>query len=310
MVSVTSEPLPPADAPPPRPARGTLARVLSEPLLHFLLLGAAMFAVERWAGERPARATARPVVRVTDADVKWLRETWTRQWLREPTDDEMRRLVTEHLQEQLLAREAREMGLDEDDVYVRRRLAQKVDFVLADTSRLAEPTDAELRALHAARPAWFSGASRTTFTHVFFTDAHRAEAVAARERLEAGGSPFDLGDPILVDAEQREVTREDVAAQFGAAFADALAALPVGRWQGPVESGYGLHVVKVAARAEGRPVPFEEARPRVVERWHDARQRDDRARFFARLREKYDVVLDDAARPWIAAPGEGEGGGP
>ncbi|MBL9088238.1 MAG: peptidyl-prolyl cis-trans isomerase [Planctomycetia bacterium] len=276
---------------------------MREPLLHFLLLGAALFAVYGWAGGGAARDVRRPEVRVVEADVTWLRETWTRQWLREPTDDEMRRLVTEHLQEQLLAREAREMGLDEDDVYVRRRLAQKVDFVLADTSRLAEPTDDELRAFHAARAAWFSGATRTTFTHVFFTDAHRAEAVAARARLEAGGNPFDLGDPILVDAEQREVTREDVAAQFGAAFAAALAALPVGGWHGPIESGYGLHVVRVASRSEGAVLPFEEARARVAERWRDERQRDDRERFFARLLQKYDVVLDAAARPWVDLSG-------
>lgn len=295
-----------ANPPPPSSvssAGGGPGALLREPLLHFLLLGAALFGVYGWAGPRTTGEARRSEVRVGDADVTWLRQTWTRQWLREPTDDEMRRLVTEHLQELLLAREAREMGLDEDDVYVRRRLAQKVDFVLADTSRLAEPTDDELRAFHAAHPAWFSGASRTTFTHVFFTLAHRAEAVAARARLEAGGAPFDLGDPILVDAEQRDVTREDVAAQFGAAFADALAALPVGRWEGPVESGYGLHVVRVAARDEGAPVPFQTARPRVAERWRDERQRDDRARFFARLLEKYDVVLDPTARTWVDLAG-------
>lgn len=307
---MTAAPPPPAVPASPAGAGGWAGRLVREPLLHFLLLGAALFGLYAWAGPSAARDARREEIRVTEADVKWLKETWTRQWLREPTDDEMRRLVTEHLQELLLAREAREMGLDQDDVYVRRRLAQKVDFVLADTSRLADPTEAELRAFHAAHAAWFTGAMRTTFTHVFFTDAHRAEAVAARARLEAGGTPFDLGDPILVDAEQREVTREDVAAQFGAAFAEALATLPVGRWAGPVESGYGLHVVKVASRSEGAAAPFDDVRVRVADRWRDERQRDDKARFFARLLAKYDVVLDATARPWVTLPGTGAGGGP
>jgi hypothetical protein len=260
---------------------------------------------------RPVGGSARRPpreIRVTEADVKWLKETWTRRAAR--ADRRRDAAARDRAPAGLLAREAREMGLDQDGDVRAAAGSRRRWTSCSRTRRGSRTTEAELRAFHAAHAAWFTGATRTTFTHVFFTDAHRAEAVAARARLEAGGTPFDLGDPILVDAEQREVTREDVAAQFGAAFAEALATLPVGRWAGPVESGYGLHVVKVASRSEGAAAPFDDVRVRVADRWRDERQRDDKARFFARLLAKYDVVLDATARPWVTLPGTGAGGGP
>ena len=131
-------------------------------------------------------------VRVGENDVKWLKETWARQWQREPTREELHGLVIDFLKEELLAREAREMGLDENDTIVRRRLAQKVEFV-QDTARLAEPTEDDLRRFYAAHPERFSEEARVSFTHVYFSRDHPQEAAAARARLRPTRTPGNGG---------------------------------------------------------------------------------------------------------------------
>ena len=170
-----------------------MKRLLKEPLLHFLLFGALLFGAYAWMNR--GAGDVRPVrqVRVGENDVKWLKETWARQWQREPTREELRGLVMDFLKEELLAREAREMGLDENDTIVRRRLAQKVEFLVQDTARLAEPTEDDLRRFYAAHPERFSEEARVSFTHVYFSRDHPQEVAAARARLEANANPLEMG---------------------------------------------------------------------------------------------------------------------
>ena len=126
-------------------------RLLKEPLLHFRRAGrtdvCGLFRLrDRSAGSQP-----QPVIRMTAADAEWLKAMWTRQWRRPPTDEELTGLVADHLKEEVLAREARALELDVGDTIVRRRLAQKMAFLLDDTIRTTEPPEAELRALYETR---------------------------------------------------------------------------------------------------------------------------------------------------------------
>src|SRR5512137_1593075 len=140
-----------------------MQKVLKEPLLHFLVIGAVLFAAYAWRNRGAQSDAGGRQVRISEGDVKWLKETWAKQWQREPNREELRGLVTEFLKEELLAREAREMGLDQNDVYVRRRLAQKVEFMVQDTSRLVEPTENDLRRFYAGNPERFSEPVRVSF---------------------------------------------------------------------------------------------------------------------------------------------------
>ena len=142
-------------------------RLLKEPLLHFVMLGGLMFAAYSAFG------TARQeppdtVIRITAADADWLKEMWTRQWRRPPTDEELTGLVADQLKEEVLAREARALELDVGDTIVRRRLAQKMAFMLDDTLRVTQPTNAELRVLYDAHPDLVRTPARVSFTQVFF----------------------------------------------------------------------------------------------------------------------------------------------
>ena len=121
-------------------------------------------------------ADAPRTVRISVAEVNWLKETWARQWQRPPTEEELRGLVTDYLKETLLAREAAEMGLDENDTVIRRRLAQKMEFLVQDTARLAEPGDGST-ALDstAANQARYQAPARVSFSQLFFRNQADAQ---------------------------------------------------------------------------------------------------------------------------------------
>ena len=273
-------------------------KILREPLLHFVVAGALLFAAYSWL-RRGEKGDAPVAVRITANEVAWLRETWSRQWQREPTQDELRGLVTDFLKEELLAREARAMRLDENDTIVRRRLAQKVAFLVEDTARLAEPTEQDLRRFYDAHPEHFQAEARVSFTHVFFRDGKDAEAKAALAELARGADAAALGDRLLIDAELRDADAQSVAAQFGADFAKSVLTLKPGAWSGPVVSGYGLHLVRVAEHTPGRLRDFAEVKARVLERWRDGQQRESSARYFAGLLKKYGVAVDQDLKPLI-----------
>jgi hypothetical protein len=316
-----------------------LQTALKEPLLHFLLIGALLFGAYAWQNRGIPGQTKPRQVRVSESDVVWLKETWAKQWQRDPTRDELRGLVTEFLKEELLAREAREMGLDQNDAYVRRRLAQKVEFLVQDTSRLVEPTEHDLRRFHAAHPERFSEPARVSFTHLYFSREKRqdaaADARAALAELSRSGAekvppspgaegrgegepstnprpsfpnprPSQLGDRLLLGSEFSDVDPQAVAGQFGAKFADALFALAPGAWRGPIESGYGLHLVRVSALMPARPRAFAEVRAQVLDRWRDQQQREDNEKYFANLLRKYAVVVDESVKPLVGVLGEKE----
>lgn len=300
-------------------------RLVKEPLVHFLLAGALLFGAYGWLN-RDASGTAGNAprqVRITASEVAWLQETWARQWQREPTREELRGLVTEFLKEELLAREARAMGLDQDDIIVRRRLAQKMEFLVQDTSRLIEPTEADLRRFYAAHPELFRTVARVSFTHLYFSRDKRKDAMAdakkALAKLAAGEeetSAAESADRLLLDSEFRDVDEQTVAGQFGPEFARAVFALRPGAWHGPVASAYGLHLVRLSAIQPASSHAFTEVKDKVLDHWREQRRHEDNEKYFAGLLAKYEVVVDDSLKPLIgpligplARPTGGEGEG-
>ncbi len=280
-------------------------RWFRDPLLHFLAGGALLFAVYAWLNPAaPGSDAASRQVRIGVGEVKWLATTWQRQWGREPTREELRGLVSNLLKEELLSREAREMRLDENDTIVRRRLAQKLEFVLQDTARLSEPGEEALQRVYEASPEAFLTRPLVSFTQIYFRSERRSDAAAALPKL-VKASPADaarMGDRLPVDAEFRDADGQAVAAAFGPQFARAVFELQPGAWHGPLESGYGLHLVRVAAAQPARPRDFAEVRPMVLERWREQRLREAEASFYERLMSKYEVLLDDSVKALVGEP--------
>jgi hypothetical protein len=283
-----------------------MRRWLREPFLHFLVGGGLLFVAYAWLNPSVPGADPEPrEVRIGAGEVRWLTDTWVRQWHREPTPDELRVLVSNLLKEELLSREARELGLDENDTVVRRRLAQKLEFLLQDVARIPEPTDDELRRLYEASPEVHRTEPRVSFEHVYFSRARRkdaakdaADALASLRKVPSA-DVTQMGDPLLVDAEFRDADRRNVESAFGPEFARAVFTLRPGAWHGPLVSAYGVHLVRVDSADAARPRAFAEVREQVLARWRADRQRENETRYFKRLVEKYQVVLDDSAKSVI-----------
>ena len=278
-------------------------KVLKEPLLHFVIAGAILFAGYAWLGREQADTSRLESVRIGTGEVRWLKETWTSQWLREPSTQELEGLVADLVTEELLAREAREMGLDKNDTIVRRRLAQKLKFLVEDTSRLVEPPEEELRQFYEANAARFQTGARVSFTQIFFNPEQRkdatSDATAALVELQATGPsepPATLGDRLLLDAEFQDADEQAISSMFGPNFAQAVFALKPDIWSGPLRSGYGVHLVFIAKLTTAKHRPFKEVRDEVLEEWRHEHEKVMNRDYIDRLREKYGVVLDDSVK--------------
>jgi hypothetical protein len=283
-------------------------KLLRDPLLHFVVAGAMLFAGYELMNRGELNSSATDPVHIGEGEIRWLKDTFTNQWQRPPTEDELRGLVAGFLEEELFAREAEALGLDRNDTIVRRRLAQKLAFLVDDTSRIVEPDDEELRRFYDANAERFRAQARITFTQLFFNPDKRqyaeSDARAALVSISATGSDGTaaMGDSILLENEFHEVDEQTVSNVFGADFARAIFLLKPGSWAGPVKSGYGVHLVRVTDLSPATHRPFEEVRPKILEEWRHQQEVEAKAAYLGKLREKYGVVIDDNVNRLLAPP--------
>ena len=278
-----------------------LQRILREPLLHFLVLGAGLFVLYGVVGELADERSDRIVV--TEAKIGNLAELFERTWRRPPTPAELDGLIEDHLKEEIFYREALALGLDRDDTVIRRQLRLKMQFISEDVTQLAEPAEAELRTFLAGHAERFRAPWQVSFAQVYLSPDRRGQdAWTDAERmlraLNTGRSdPAEAGDPFLLEQDYRGLAAQDVERLFGQAFAARVAELPVGRWAGPVESGYGLHLVFVHERTPARLPDLDEIRDAVTREWRAARREEANRAFYEALRARYEVTVE---RPRLA----------
>jgi hypothetical protein len=279
-----------------------MRRVLREPLVHFVLVGAVVFAAYGLAGSQRADPGGKIVV--GRADIAGLAGEWRRRWGRAPAPDELEALVQSHVREQILYREALALGLDRNDTIVRRRMLQKMEFLGEAVAADEEPPAAELERFFLASGERYRAPAKVSFAHVYFSrdrrgagaiDDARAALATLRSSAADGESAARLGDPFLLRSDYREQTRQDLEGLFGATFARAVFAIDRGDWQGPVESAYGFHLVRVRERKEARLPALEEVRRQVLADWREARRKEANGDFYAGLRERYEVDVDAKA---------------
>ncbi len=240
-----------------------LRSLLREPLVHFLLLGAALFALNALLAP-----TQEKQIVVSEGRIRSLAETYRRTWQRAPTRQELDALIENFVRDEVLYREALATGLDRDDDVVRRRLRQKMEFLTEEAAAAAQPTDKDLADYLAANPADFGNDPRITFSQEFL------------------GGVLPMLESRYENIEQRDIER-----LFGREFAAALAKQPPGIWAGPVASGYGAHRVRVEKVVPGGVAPLEEVRPLVEREWRNARRKALAEETYARLRGQYTVKV-------------------
>lgn len=273
-------------------------KLLREPLVHFLAFGALLFLLFSFFSDTSEIASNEIVI--TQGHVQRLVEAWKLTWRRVPTQREMEGLINDYITEEVFYREALTLGLDKDDTMIRRRLRQKMEFISQDLASQLEPSEEELHAYLGEKADYFRLEPRLSFAHIYLNpDRRRGSVQADAERLlarvsKAGSklNPAGLGDPFPLPHDWESQTQSQVAKIFGAEFSNQLLELEQGPWVGPVESGYGFHLVKISERVEGRLPELSEVLETVRREWTAARQREINNDFISRLREKYTITLD------------------
>ncbi len=284
-----------------------------EPIVHFALLGFLVVAGHRWLyPPAPGR-----VIEIDSRVVERLRQEHLRRTGALPVASEEQTLLERYIEEEeALYREALALGLDRGDVIARRRLVQKMEFLLEDIDPPPRASDDELRRYLEAHRGRYAEPPRVTLEHVFVRGERggdaRARAAALLEQLRAGADPAAIGDPFLRGREFRDRSQRELEGIFGPSFAAAVLSVPEGQWFGPIASSYGWHLVRVSARAGGQVPELSEVRARVARDWEEEQRQERRRRAAERVRRRYRLrVAASAARtaPWLVTARAPERGG-
>ena len=275
-----------------------MKKLIREPFIHFLLLGAAIFIANRLVSARVENQPSKIVI--TQGQITSMLIGFSRTWRRFPTREELESLIREELREQVYYHEAVAMGLDQDDPVIRRRLQQKLEFLTDDVTAVAELTDAELAEYLKTHADVFRVDRRVTFSQVYLDPNKRGKHLArdANEllnQLRQPGREVDLsslGDAFLLEHRFDATSNAEISKQFGDKFVATLADVPIGQWFGPIKSGYGIHLVFVEQRTEGRLPELAEIRDAVRRELTNARRLESNEKFFQNLLKRYSVTVE------------------
>lgn len=276
------------------PGSERAGRLLREPLLHFVVIGALLFAGYQMVAEPGDEPVSAAVITVSGADVERLNASFERTWRRPPNEEERQKLLDNFVREEILNREAKLLGLDNGDDIIRRRLVQKMDYLLSASADLEDPENTELESFYREHRERYRRPARLAFEQVYLGDkADPGEAAAVRDALNGGAEPGSLGKRTLLPSSFGPASERSADRLFGDAFSEKLAGLKVGEWSMPVQSGYGQHLVRLELYQPASFPDLAEVRDAVVQDWK--RQELDRLKSesFEAMAERYTVEYPD-----------------
>jgi hypothetical protein len=271
-----------------------LKRLIHEPLVHFLAIGALLFVLYAALNDAPPAAGSEAII-VTQQKVDQLAAGFEAVWRRPPTADETQGLVDNFVREEILVREAVALGLDRDDTVIRRRLRQKMEFLTDSAAAMIEPNEKDLRDHYAANVERFRAPAQVGFEQVFLGETvTEAEVETAKAAILAGSDPGDVGARTLLPFDVPVSVNTAIDGTFGKGFFEQVAELDPGKWIGPVRSGFGIHLVRVTKRIDAREPPLETIREAVLRDWSRKRAEEIGEKQFERLLSRYQVTYPDS----------------
>jgi hypothetical protein len=270
------------------------SRIFKEPLFHFVLLGATLFALYAWVNPS-SRGASENTILVSAGRIEQLASVFGKTWQRPPSGEELKGLIDDFVLEEVYYRKAVEMGIDQDDALIRRRLRQKLEFLTDDVIALATPSDADLEQYLSENAAEFSTDPTFTFRQIYFNPEKRGddplpEIRKVADELRAGGEA--VGDRTLLPERLENASLRAIDGTFGTGFAAKLEKLAPGEWGGPISSGFGLHLVRLDRSTPGELPPLERIRPEVAREWANHRKVEARADFNAELLRDFTIEVE------------------
>ena len=266
--------------------------VLSEPLLHFALIGTLVFALfgAQQSTDRGTSATDN-LITITTADLDRLSAQFAASWNRPPRDEELAGLIGAMIREEVLYREALALGLDEGDAVIRQRLALKLEFVADAAAAVAEPDEAELAEWYASQEDAFRPPAAITFRQILFESPEEAERALAS--LASGADPDSVGRSSMLPETMERAAQAAVDGTFGPGFFETVAASPLGEWAGPVTSAFGVHLVQLVGLDRPEVPPLTVVREQVIAAWRQAKADEFRAAQYEALRARYQIRMPE-----------------
>jgi len=272
-----------------------IIRLGKEPFLQFLLIGALIFAVYTLSSE-PKRSETESSITLDASTQQWLYGNFARQFRRWPTRNEMDHLLQAHIIAEVKYRHALELGLDQQDSIIRRRMTQKFDFLFGNGAADAVPAEGVAEAWYAEHSADYLNRETVSFEHLYFNPDQRnsaeSDAAKALDHLRANTTP--VSDHFPFEVVFNDATRLEVRHVLGPQFAEEIFKTSVGEWHGPIRSGLGLHLVSVSSKREGLP-PLESVRDEVIRDWRKAESKQILRELESELSSQFDISIDTHA---------------
>lgn len=279
-----------------------LRKILMEPLVHFLAAGLTIFVLFSIFGESENLENRQTTLQVPNnyevvvavEDAERIAAGFQRTWLRFPTSQELTGLIDDHVREEILVREAMNIGLEAGDAVIRQRLRQKMEYLLNATIEAEQVSDDSLKNHLTSYPERFIKAGRVSFEQIFLGEAPSDDAIEdALRRLKSGENPADLNRSTVLPTVLSSTVSRRIDAEFGSGFWAGLAAAPVGEWSGPYRSGYGAHLVRISERIDARLPTLAEARYLVEADWRKAMADELAEKRYNELKARYDIQRMD-----------------
>jgi hypothetical protein len=276
-------------------------RIIRSPLLHFLVIGAVIYVAYFVKSDPIVNPDSSNTITMTTGEVNWLEDSFSKRMNRQPTPEERQGLIDQFVRETALYREAIAMGLDKDDVIIRRRLSQKLEFLFQDLADATPPTEEEIAEYFEANAGRYRAPEIITFTHVFIDPDRRGDQTlddadriltSLQDLDPSTASVEEYGDVFMLQGYYPERSEAEVAKLFGGGFAGPLFDLTPGQWHGPALSGYGVHLVYVHARIQPPPPAFEEVRAQVTQDLQDKTRTEFNDDLIAALLARYEVIIE------------------
>ena len=277
-----------------------LSRLAREPLVHFVLIGAFVFAAYSFLASDEVTETRDRIV-VTEGRVLQLAQIFAKTWQRPPTPQELRGLLDAYIKEEVYYREAVKLGLDRDDTLIRRRMQQKMEFLSEPDEEALTADDAALQAYLDDNKENYRVEPELAFEQVFINpkssngDAKK-RAEETRKALNAGEDPAELGDSTLLPRTMPLSPLRAIQRDFGEVFAERVSDAPMDKWTGPIPSPYGLHLVRVSERKDGYDPILDDVRDAVLRDWRNLQRQEHQAEAYDKLRAMYEVVLPESKK--------------
>jgi peptidyl-prolyl cis-trans isomerase C len=273
-----------------------IMRLFKEPAVYFLLIGASIFALYNMS--QPARdARMDGVILVDETTQQWIYSNFTKQFSRPPTRSEMDTLIRVHIVSEVKYRHAIEMGLDEQDSIIRRRMAQKFDFLFGNAAADSLPSDDVLQKWYTSNSGDFLNPPTISFSHLYFSPDRRknpsSDAAKVLKAIREGMEPDS--DTFPFEVEFNDATPAEVRSVLGADFVEAVFEIPAGSWSGPVRSGLGYHLVHVSRVTQGGMPPLESIRDAVLQDWRAEESDRILQNLIDELTDQFEIDIDSRA---------------